>query len=294
MMGERGDGFSEGRVELSAGPIHYVESGEGEPIVFVHGFGVNGRLWTEAAAALAGGHRCIVPDWPLGSHPEPMRPDADLTPPGVARLVAELIAELDLEGVTVVGNDSGGALAQILVTEHPDRIARLVLTNCDVFEKFPPKAFRPLVRLCRLPGARFAFARGLQIRAVRRSPLTYGALTMDPIDDELLRAWADPQAASAGVGRDGLRFFGSVDNRYTLAAAGKLKDLEIPALLAWGAEDRFFTLEDARRMERTIPDCRLVAIPGGRTFVPLDQPAAVAEAIERFIVERPIAAPAAA
>lgn len=293
-MGERGDGFTEGRVELSAGTIHYREAGEGEPIVFVHGFGVNGRLWSDVAAALAGGHRCIVPDWPLGSHREPMRPDADLTPPGVASLISELIAELDLEGVTVVGNDSGGALAQILVTEHPDRIGRLVLTNCDLFEKFPPKAFRPLVRLCRLPGTRLAFARGLQVRAIRRSPLAYGALTVKPIDDELLQAWTDPQAASAGVGRDGLRFFGSVDNRYTLTAAQKLRDLKIPALLAWGAEDRFFALEDARRMERTIPDSRLVAIPGARTFVPLDQPAAVAEAVERFMAERPIAATAAA
>ncbi len=293
-MGERGDGFSSRRVELSAGPIHYVERGEGEPIVFVHGFGVNGRLWSETAAALIGEHRCIVPDWPLGSHPEPMRADADLTPPGVARMISELLAELDLDGVTIVGNDSGGALAQILVTEHPDRIARLVLTNCDLLEKFPPKAFLPLAKLCRLPGARPAFARALQLGAVRRSPLTYGALTMEPIDDELLRAWVDPQAADPGVGRDGLRFFGSIDKRYTLEAARKLADLEIPVLLAWGAADRFFKVEDARRLAAIIPDSRLVEVEDARTFVPLDKPAELAAAIAAFVAERPRSGVAAA
>lgn len=284
-MGER-DGFSAGRVELSAGPINLRERGEGEPIVFVHGFGVDGRLWDGTAAALADAHRCIVPDWPLGAHREPMREGTDLTPPGVARLIDEFLAKLDLEGVTLVGNDSGGALAQILVTEHPGRVARLVLTNCDLFEKFPPQAFRPLVTLCKLPGARAAFARGLQFRAVRRSPLTYGALTVRPIDDELLKSWADAQASDPGVGRDGLRFFANVDKRYTLQAARKLSALEIPALIAWGARDRFFPVSDARRLAAAIPDSRLVELPDAATFVPLDKPRELAEAIGSFVGER--------
>lgn len=121
-----------------------------------------------------------------------MRPGADLTPPGVARLIAELIAELDLENVTVVGNDSGGAVSQILVTEHPERIARLVLTNCDCFEKFPPGHFRAMARMLRIPGAATLMAHSMRIAALRRSPLSYGALSERPIEDALLRAWTTP------------------------------------------------------------------------------------------------------
>ena len=97
-----------------------------------------GRLWTETAEQLATSHRCLVPDWPLGAHASAMNEDADLTPPGIARIISDFLDALDLRGVTIVANDSGGAMSQVLVTRHPERIGRLVLTNCDTFENFPP------------------------------------------------------------------------------------------------------------------------------------------------------------
>ena len=167
-----------------------VESGE--TLVFVHGFGVNGRLWDGTAASLAGEHRCIVPDWPMGSHAEAMHADADVTPPGCARLISEFLRRLDLEDVTIVGNDSGGAVSQMLVTRHPDRIARLVLTNCDCFEKFPPQPFKAMFKAAQAPGGAAALARSMQIGAIRRGPLAYGGLTVKPIDETLLRSFVDP------------------------------------------------------------------------------------------------------
>lgn len=291
-MGDQGDGFTRKRLELSAGPIHYDDGGEGEALVFVHGFAANGLLWKATAAALSPGHRCIVPDWPLGSHSEAMYPGADLTPPGVARLISEFLAALDLEQATIVGNDSGGAVSQILVTEHPERIGRLVLTNCDCFERFPPGHFKVMARILRIPGASALLAHSMRLRANRRSPLAYGALTARPIDDELLRAWTEPQIRDVGVRRDGVRFFTAADTRDTMSAAGKLPDLEIPALLVWGTADRFFRIEDGRRLADLIPDSRLVEIPGGKTFVPLDDPEGVAAAIADFVASRPSSAPA--
>lgn len=289
-MGENRDGFTAGRIELDAGAIHFRERGSGKPVVFVHGFGVNGLLWSETAASLSSEHRCIVPDWPMGSHPEAMRPDADVTPPGVARLISQFLAELELEDVTIVGNDSGGAVSQILVTEHPARIGHLVLTNCDCFEKFPPGHFKLMARLLRLPGAATVMAHSMRLRANRRSPLAYGALSERPIDDELLRAWTEPQIRDRGVRRDGSRFFGAADSRDTMQAAGKLDGLRIPALLAWGTADRFFTIADAKRLAALIPDSTLVEIPGGKTFVPLDRPTEVAGAISRFLAREPATA----
>jgi len=285
--------FTSRTVELEAGPIHYRESGSGEPLVFVHGFGANGRLWTETARALSPTHRCIVPDWPLGSHPEAMRPAADLTPPGVARMISEFLGRLDLVDATIVGNDSGGAISQILVTEHPERIARLVLTNCDCFEKFPPGRFKALFKAAQLPGAGALLARSLQLGFVRHGPLGYGALTAGRMDDDVLRSFVDPMHRDPAVRRDGMKFAAGADPKLTLAAAEKLRDLRIPALLAWGADDRFFTLDDARRLANAIPDSRLVEIEGGRTFVSLDRPERVATEIAGFVAAATAADPAA-
>jgi len=289
-MGDSGDGFTARRIDLSAGTIHLRGGGSGRPVVFVHGFACNGRLWSETAAALAGEYRCIVPDWPMGSHPEAMRPDADVTPPGIAKLISELLAELDLDDVTIVGNDSGGAVSQILVTEHPERIGRLVLTNCDCFEKFPPGHFKLMARMLRVPGMSTLLAQSMRLGINRRSPLAYGALTERPLDDEILRAWAEPQIKDAGVRRDGTRFFTGADTRDTMRAAEKLRTLAIPALLVWGTADRFFTIEDGRRLAALIPDATLVEVPGGKTFLPIDRPAEVAEAIAHFLAREPATA----
>ena len=106
-------------IELTPGTIRYRDVGRGEPIVFVHGLLVNGDLWRKVVPPLARSFRCIVPDLPLGSHVTAMRPDADLTPPGLARLIADLLAALDLRDVTLVGNDTGGALCQLVATRPP-------------------------------------------------------------------------------------------------------------------------------------------------------------------------------
>ena len=131
-------------IDTPAGAIAYRESGSGPPVVFVHGVGVNGDLWRGVAPRLASERRCIVPDLPFGAHSIPVREDADLSLPGLARIVADFITGLDLEDVAIVANDTGGAVAQWLVGHHPERIARLVLTSCDAFEKFPPTPQRYL------------------------------------------------------------------------------------------------------------------------------------------------------
>jgi len=139
-------------IQLSAGKVRYREAGVGKPIVFVHGFLVDGRLWDGVVDALSDRYRCLAPDWPLGAQQVAMNPDADLSPPGIARLIAEFVERLGLEDVTIVGNDSGGAMSQVLVTSHPERIGRLVLTNCDTHENFPPGPFKAMPPIAKLPG----------------------------------------------------------------------------------------------------------------------------------------------
>lgn len=281
-------------VELSAGPISYrvfdATDGTGEPVVFVHGFAVDGRLWEAVALRLAAsGLRCIVPTWPFGSHTTPMKPEADLTPPAAARLVLELMAALDLTGVTLVGNDSGGAVAQMAVTTDSSRIGRLVLTNCDSFENYPPGIFKVLGTLAKVPGAGFSLAQAMRFAPFIRSPFGFGSLNAEPQPIELLRSFLHPLISDRRIRRDAMKFFVGADNRDTLAAAAKLPDLDLPALLVWGTEDTLFPLADATRLRGVLTDATLVEVPGAKTFVPLDRPGEVADAIAAFVASHPVA-----
>jgi pimeloyl-ACP methyl ester carboxylesterase len=283
-MPDPSEGFQSASVP--AGTIHYRDIGSGPPIVFAHGLLVDGRLWRKVTPLLDDRFRCIVPDLPLGSHREPMRPDADLTPPGVARILADLMAALDLDDVTLVGNDTGGAISQLVATRHPERLGRLVLTPCDAYENFLPPFFRPLQYAAKVPGLLTAMMQSTRIRAVQRGPLGFGLLiSPDAIDPEVLDSWVRPYLSNAGVRRDTVRFLRSISNRYTLEAAERLSDFDRPVLIAWAPEDRFFKFRYAERLAAAIPDCRLVRIENSRTFVSEDQPGRLAEEIASFVAE---------
>jgi len=268
-------------VRLPSGPVRYREVGSGPPVVFVHGLLVDGRLWDGVADGLAEHCRCIVPDWPMGSHVAPMSPAADLSPPGMAAIISDFLAALELEDVTIVANDSGGAISQVLVTTKPERIGRLVLTNCDSYEHFPPAPFNVMPRLAKLPGGMTVLSAPFRIGALRRT--TYSMLVKQPLDPALADAWLEPSMRDADVKRDLRKFTIGMNKRHTLAAAERFAQLDLPVLLAWAREDRFFKLAHAERLAATIPGARIELIEGAGTFVPLDQPDAVAAAIRSFV-----------
>ena len=268
-------------IDLPAGRIRYREAGEGKPIVFVHGYLVDGRLWDGVVDRLSDRFRCIAPDWPIGSQRIAMSADADLSPPGIASLIHDFLEKLDLEDVTIVGNDSGGAMSQVLVTTHPERIGRLVLTNCDTHENFPPGIFRTLVRIARLPGAMAVINAPFRIDAVARAAFRPFAKTRVP--DALIASWMEPGQRDPGVKRDLKKVTVAMDNRHTLEAAEKLRGSDLPILLTWAPGDRFFPLRYAQRLASEAGNARIVEIPDSRTFVPIDQPQRLAEEIAAFV-----------
>ena len=269
-------------IKLPQGNIHYRESGEGPPIVFVHGLLVDGRLWRKVTPLLEDRFRCIVPELPLGSHPEPLNPDADLSPPGLARIVAGFLEGLDLQDVTLVGNDTGGAISQITAANHPERIGRLLLTNCDAFENFLPPAFRPLQWAAKVPGGLTGMMAGMRFAALRRLPIAYGWLIKRDFAGAPTRAWVDPYLTNKGVRRDTIKVLKGIDPKYTFEAAEKLRTFDRPAMLAWAVEDRFFKLPFAERLAATIPGAKLEKIEDSYTFVSEDQPERLAELIGAF------------
>lgn len=266
-------------IDLPAGRIRYREAGSGKPIVFVHGYLVDGRLWDGVVDRLGDRYRCLAPDWPIGAQQIAMKPDADLSPYGIASIVSSFLEALDLEDVTIVGNDSGGAMSQVLVTRHPERIGRLVLTNCDTHENFPPGPFKALVPLAKLPGGMAAIAIPFRSGAIARA--AFKPFAKD-IPAELVASWMRPGLNDPGVKHDLKKVTVGMSKRYTLEAAEKLRGSELPVLLTWAPGDRVFPLKYAQRLAGEVPNARIVEIPDSRTFVPLDQPQRLADAIAEF------------
>lgn len=273
-------------IEVPQGSIEVRDTGGDKPVlVFIHGLLVNGRLWDRTVEALRTDFRCVVPDLPLGAHTRPMSPRADLSPPGVARMISDLMDEMDLRNVTLVGNDTGGAICQLVVANHPERLARLVLTNCDAYENFLPLAFRPLQWFGRVPGLAWLSAQIFRAPFVQIGFVKTVAHT--PLDRDVRRAFARSFIGNAAVRRDAIKVLGGIDKRQTIEAANHFPTFDRPVLIAWGTDDRFFKPKYAERLVRDFPDARVEWIDGSRAFVHVDKPEELAAAIGRFAREEP-------
>lgn len=272
------------QVTLPHARIEYREIGPADsshpPVLFVHGMLVDHRLWSGVAELLAGqGYRCILPDWPLGSHTTPVTDRTGLSPGGVADTIHDFLVALDLRDVTLVGNDTGGGLCQFLIDAHPDRIGRVVLTNCDAFEKFPPFPFNLVFATLRGPVSIKALFTAMRIRALRHSPLGFGLLA--DADPALTAAWVAPARDDARIAGDLAAMLRKVARTDLTGVAPRLHRFTKPVTVLWGMSDRCFTPELGRRLAALFPHGRFVEVPGARTFVPIDNPAAVADAITR-------------
>lgn len=249
------------------------------PVLFVHGILADERLWSHVADGLAGlGYRCILPTWPLGSHTIPVNDGADLSPRGVAAMIHEFIVALDLTEVTLVGNDTGGGLCQFVIDSHPDRIGRLVLTNCDAFDQFPPFPFTLAFALLRGPKSIKTLFATMGWVPLRHSPLGYGLLLNDP-DPELTKAWTAPCRNDTRICRNLAELLRHVAATDLTDLATRFPHFIKPVTLVWGMRDRCFTPSLARRMAELFPNATMVEVPGARTFVALDNPSAVVDAI---------------
>ena len=274
-------------IALGRARIRYHDSGIGPPVVFVHGLLVNADLWRHVVPQVReAGFRCLAPDWPLGAHSVPV-PEADLAPPALADLIGAFLAELDLEDVTVVANDTGGALAQILMTRDPGRIARVLLTPSDSYERFLPAFFRLLPPLARVPGAVQLLSEVIQQPALR--PVLFSSVARSEIPTRVLDSWTRPCQEDAAVREDLRRFLRTVSKRHTLEAARSFPHVDIPVLLAWAREDLLFPVQDAHRLAADLPSAAVTLVERSRTFVPEDQPEALAALIVDFARQHALA-----
>jgi pimeloyl-ACP methyl ester carboxylesterase len=279
------------QIELSSGVIEYTDTGgDGPVLVLLHGLMMDAALWDGVIAELSSGHRCVAPTLPLGAHQHPMRPDTDLSLPGIARLVTEFMERLGLDDVTLVGNDTGGALVQLLMADGAARVSRAVLVSCDAFDNFPPGLTgKTLVATGRLsPGLFGVFMQQMRLRAVRRLPIAFGWLTKR--GDALVRQWMRPVLTQAGIRRDTVRVLraarAEAAGGLLAGVAERLPEFKHPALVIWASEDRVMPPEHGGRLAALLPDGRLVEVEDSYTLIPLDQPVRLAAIIGAFTSAR--------
>ena len=271
-------------IKLSAGTIDYADTGgDGPVVVLLHGLLMDGSLWDGPVADLSADHRCVTPTLPLGAHRQPMDADADLSLPGIARLVAEFLDRLDLHDVTLVGNDTGGALIQLLIGDGAARVGRVVLVSCEAFDNFPPGLTGKTVALTGELSPRMfgLFMQQMRLRAVRRLPIAFGWLTMR--GDSATARWMKPVLKQPEIRRDAVRMLRAAmtDRRLMLKAAEGLAGFNRPALVVWATGDRVMPLEHGRRLAELL-QAQLVEVADSYTLIPLDQPARLAQAVREF------------
>lgn len=271
-------------IDISAGTIHYEATGPdtGRPVVFVHGYMMGGQLWRRVSERLADrGLRCIAPTFPLGAHPESLRPGADRSITGVAGIVADFLGALDLTDVVLVGNDTGGVVTQLVAVHHPERLGALVLTSCDAFEHFPPPILKPVILAAK---SKKVFRAAMQaVRAPVARKRAYEGLAHSDIDS-LTQIWVQPALSDPAVAEDLRRFSLSLRTEVTTGVATRLPEIDLPTLIAWSGDDVLFELEDGRRLAATIPNARFEVIEGARTFSMVDQPGQLADLLSSVAV----------
>lgn len=263
------------------GAIEYRDIGEGPVIVFLHLVLAEASHWDKMVPLLADRYRCILPTLPMGAHRLPADDDADLSVAGLALAVCQLLDHLDVDDVTLVGNDSGGAISQVVAMNHPERLGRVVLTNCDMYDDFPPKIFAYFKLLPHLPGAMAITGRMFKIKALWGLPFVFGRLTNE-VDGVKVNRWADALLADKEVRRDVAKVIKGFGPEVTNEAAEALRSTDLPFLVAWGADDKAFKPALAERFCAEVPTAELVMIDDCKTLVCWDQPDRLAELISGF------------
>jgi pimeloyl-ACP methyl ester carboxylesterase len=273
------------RIELSAGPILYEDSGgEGPVLVLVPGLVMDHRQWERVVPELAGEFRCVTVTMPMGAHREPMKADADLSMVGMGRILAELLEALELRDVVLCFNDWSGAQAMIL-DGRTERVGKLVLVSCETVGNYPPGLGGWAAWIsAKLPGGLTITRQVLLRPRLARLPFLFGPMSKRGIPDEMMRHWMEPLGRPE-IRRDLRKYAADAvpgGRRALREAQPRLREFERPVLVVWDAEGAMMPNAEGRRLAESFPDSRYVELPDCFTLIALDQPEALAREIREF------------
>jgi len=278
---------SKHKIATPSGSISYRESGSGPVALFVHGVLLNGDLWRHQLEEFSDIRRCIAVDL-LAHGDTEIKPDQDVSVTANAGMLREFLDALHIEQVDLVGNDSGGGIAQIFAASNPSRIRSLALTNCDAHNNWPPEAFKPFLAMAAAGGLRGALDTMLSDKNFYRSAQALGPAYEHPenVTDETIEGYLRPFLRSEQRTNDLQRFLAAFDNKHTLAVEEQLRRLDAPTLIAWGTDDIYFDVEWSHWLAKTIPGTRKrVELKGARIFFPEERPEEFNQQLRRHWLE---------
>ncbi len=257
-------------VQTSSGSISYTEQGTGPVALFVHGVLLNSHLWRHQLEHLSDIRRCIAVDL-LAHGDTEIGPNQDVSVTANARMLKEFLDALNIEHVDLVGNDSGGGIAQIFAASYPQYVRSLTLTNCDTHDNWPPEAFKPFLEMSAAGGLRGTLDAMLSLKSVYRSPHALGPAyeRPDEVSDESIEKYLRPLVRTEQRTEDLKRFLAAFDNKHTVSIEPQLKTLKAPTLVVWGTDDIYFDVKWSQWLADTIPGIRRrVEFKDARIFFP--------------------------
>jgi pimeloyl-ACP methyl ester carboxylesterase len=264
-------------VETPSGRIAYREQGTGPAALFVHGVLLNGHLWRHQLSDLSDIRRCVAPDL-LAHGDTEITGTQDVSVTANATMLREFLDALAIADVDLVGNDSGGGIAQIFAATYPERVRTLTLTNCDAHDNWPPEPFTPFLAMAAGGGLPGTLAAMLADKNIYRSTQALGLAYEHPehVTDETIDAYLEPLVRTAGRTRDLQRFLAAFDHAHTRAVEAGLKAFAKPTLIVWGTDDIYFDVRWSKWLAATIPGTmRRVELEGARIFFPEERSAEV-------------------
>lgn len=271
-------------VNIDGNTLTYRDEGTGLPIVFLHGALINGATWNPVISYLSKHFRCIAPDLPLGGHSHAVDNNIDLSPPGIARILDTFVWALDLPKFILVGNDTGGAYAQVYVASYPDKVSHLVLSNCDALDVFPPKHFSSLQKFINAPGYLRTMGFLFRNKSFLQSPQVFGHLSNCLSGEDIYSRFSHNFSNISGVRRNFRKVVNGWSTTHTLEAAAKLVNYRKSVLLIWGEDDQIlFPLSLGQRLAAVFPNAQLDVVPKSLTYVQEDQPRAFADRMRNFL-----------
>ena len=256
------------RVETASGRISYTEQGTGPVVLFVHGVLLNGHLWRHQLAGLSDIRRSIAVDL-LAHGDTEIAPDQDVSVTANAKMLKDVLDALKIDQVDLVGNDSGGGIAQIFAALNPERVRTLTLTNCDAHDNWPPEAFKPFVDMVKAGGLGATLNAMLADKTIFRSLGALGPAYERPetVTDEDIETYLRPLVRTEQRTHDLQRFVVAFDNKHTRVIEPQLRELRAPTV--WGTNDVYFPVKWAHWLAETIPGAKPpVELEGARLFFP--------------------------
>ncbi|PXY47074.1 alpha/beta fold hydrolase [Flavobacterium hydrophilum] len=266
------------------GEIEYVDEGKGIPILFIHGTLSNSNTWRKIIPELSSIYRCIAIDLPLGGHSVPLENKVKLSPNGIANIIKDFLDYLTIDKIIIVSNDTGGAYTQIFTSLYPESIDKLIFSNCEVMEVFPPLKFKYLIKAVKIPGFTFLLGNAFRIKSLLTSDMMMGLLSHSLTNEELSELYLKSFITDKIVRENFVSNVKTWSPKYTIEAADKLKAFENPVLILWGEDDKkLFPIKLGQQLKSIFRNSKLIVIPNSKTYVQEDQPEIVIRELISFI-----------